>query len=308
MIIFSRDKEGQLSLITSTKELVQGQTYIIDGLLEDNKYFLETIDIEKDSINYACDRLGRPLYSKPFIKKNNNILSKCEISKGDHVIFLRKPNYKKQDPLVIIFEVKNTVDNTIIATLIKKQRHGEGYDKNTKKFEKSIKFRIEKNFTNGEKVSYSSFKRVVNEFCFFISEVNDLVTLGKSNNELKINGLHFFKEDIPSFLLANISYSKNESQYITEFKTLNHLNKDDFYNNIDDLYKTFGIIDDLHFVTTINGYCFMAFCRGKRIYPIIKNENNELDVVEINTNHNKLIRYKKKVTSYIHTTFNEDAI
>lgn len=308
MIIFSRDKEGQLSLITSTKELKQEETYIIDGLLEDNKYFLETFDEEKDSINYACDRLGRPLYSKPFVKRNDNILSKCEINKGDFIIFLRKPNYKKQDPLIIIFEVKNILDNTIIATLIKKQRHGEGYDNNIKKFEKSINFHIEKNFMNGERAAYSSFKKVVNEFCFFISEVNDLVMIGKTNNEIKIKGSYFFKEEIPSFLLANISYLKNEDQYITEFKILNHLNKDDFYDNIDKLYKTFGIIDDLYFVTTINGYCFIAFCRGKRLYPIIKNENNELDVVELNINHNKLIRYKKEVVPYIHTSFNESDI
>ena len=140
---------------------------------------------------------------------------------------------------------------------------------------------------------HGDFYKLSNDLAW-VATHNGYGFINKNGKEMILdpnsNIMRFCKSNnwMPSMMLVNCIYPKGSRAKIIKCDgfILNHVTKDEWFNNIKKIEKTFGILSDLNYVTTVNGYTFMAFCRGKKMYPLIK-KGDEFDVVEIN-------RYQKE--------------
>jgi hypothetical protein len=292
-MIFTISSDGQLEGFVNIKDLKENEEYVVTDILHSNNLYPETIKRKKYHVNTICDMNGEPI---PSIKsnyflsnKNDEHLSYVKVQKGHYLIFLRRYTDEKQDPYVFIFEVKDIIDNTLLVRLERKQRYGERFRRSLGKFHKVVEFAVKEQLDSPNPKQYSVDDKNEFETCLFISEGDRLVSFNKNGRELVLDPnsdiMRFYKHygSLPSMLIINCIYPKRTRAKIIKCDgfVLNHVTKNDWFNNISKIEKTFGILSDLNYVTTINGYTFMAFCRGNKIYPLIK-KGNEFDVVEIN--------------------------
>lgn len=292
-MIFSVSSDGQLEGFVSIKDLKENEEYVLTDILHSNGLFPETVKRKKFHVNTACDMFGQPITSinsNYFLSNSKEkVLSYIKLEKGHYLIFLRRFTDEKQDPYIFIFEVKDIIDGSLLVRLERKQRYGERFKRELGKFLKVVEFAVENQLNSSNPKQYSLDSKNEIETCLFISEGCSFVTFNKKGKkmvlDLNSNIMRFCKSNnwMSSFMLVNCIYPKESRAKIIKCDgfILNHVTKDEWFNNIEKIEKTFGILSDLNYVTTVNGYTFMAFCRGKKMYPLIK-KDNEFDVVEIN--------------------------